>query len=187
MDNIQERRTVAGYLFMNDEDAELARQELKKIEYLEKHINYNNVESILRVYKKALVERVFKTPVGFEYLKKMQLFLRKCGEVDEEDIPPLVLYQPYKTRMRASYAPARQRVKPADKPKTPWPVLSLIFNLVLVVAVAAMFVITMKSDNPNILNYETNLINKYAAWEQELTERESVIREKEKELHISVE
>ena len=45
----------------------------------------------------------------------------------------------------------------------------------------------MKSENPNILNYEQNLINKYAQWEQELSERESIIREKERELNITIE
>ena len=42
----------------------------------------------------------------------------------------------------------------------------------------------MTSDNPNILNYENNLQNKYAQWEQELTERENVLREKERNLMI---
>ncbi len=45
-----------------------------------------------------------------------------------------------------------------------------------------MFMIAVNSDNPNILNYETTIINKYASWDQELTERENKIREKEAEL-----
>ena len=45
-----------------------------------------------------------------------------------------------------------------------------------------MFVITIKSDNPNILNYETALQNRYSAWEQELNDREKAIKEKELEL-----
>ena len=32
--------------------------------------------------------------------------------------------------------------------------------------------------------YERNLQNKYASWEQELTQREQTVREKERELHI---
>ena len=39
-----------------------------------------------------------------------------------------------------------------------------------------------KSDNPNILNYKQVLTNQYASWEQNLTERENRIREKEQEL-----
>ena len=45
-----------------------------------------------------------------------------------------------------------------------------------------MFLITLKSDNPNILNYKQVLTNQYASWEQNLTERENRIREKEQEL-----
>ena len=56
--------------------------------------------------------------------------------------------------------------------------------VVMLVAIIAMFVITLNSDQPNILNYERNLQNKYASWEQELTRREQTVREKERELHI---
>ena len=38
--------------------------------------------------------------------------------------------------------------------------------------------------NANILNYEKVLTNRYAGWEQELTEREAAIREKERALHL---
>ena len=36
-----------------------------------------------------------------------------------------------------------------------------------------------------IIQYKTALENNYATWEQELTEREQVIREKERELQIA--
>ena len=54
----------------------------------------------------------------------------------------------------------------------------------LVLAIISMFCISFLSENPNILNYERSITNKYAAWEQELTEREKAVREKERELSI---
>ena len=69
MDYEHTERMVEGYLFMNEGDAELARQEKKKIEYLKQHINYSSTESVLRIYKKAIAERIFKTPVGHDFLK----------------------------------------------------------------------------------------------------------------------
>lgn len=184
MDYEQTERMVEGYLFMNEEDAELARQEKKKVEYLKQHINYSSTESVLRIYKKALAERIFKTPVGHDFLKAMREQLLQSGQIAEEEVPPVVLFTTYNMRMRQSYTPAKQYVKAKEEKKANWPVVSLIANLILALAVAAMFMITLKSDNPNILNYEKNLVNRYAAWEQELREREQVVREKEKELHI---
>lgn len=182
MDTMQDKRIVDGYLFGSEEDAELARQEKKKIEYLEKHMNYQMPENVLRVYKKALAERIFKTPVGCDYLKRMQVYLRKCGVVDEEEIPPVILHSSYTARMRQSYSPARQRIRPSEEKKPVWPAISVILNIILAIGVASMFWIAIKSDNPNILNYETQIVNKYASWEQELTERERIVREKEKAL-----
>jgi hypothetical protein len=48
-----------------------------------------------------------------------------------------------------------------------------------------MFYISFTSSNPNVLNYERAVQNKYSQWEQELSDREAVIRDKEKELLIN--
>ena len=59
-----------------------------------------------------------------------------------------------------------------------------MINLFLAALVIAMFAITLKSDNPNILNYKNVIVNQYASWEQELSEREQAVREKEQQLQI---
>lgn len=49
-----------------------------------------------------------------------------------------------------------------------------------------MYVIAITgSKNPNILNYEKVIQNRYSQWEKDLSDRERVIREKEKELLIN--
>ena len=55
------------------------------------------------------------------------------------------------------------------------------------IAIIAMFTITLESDNPNVLNYERALTDRYASWEQELTEREQAVRQRERELQIEEE
>ena len=42
----------------------------------------------------------------------------------------------------------------------------------------------MSGNNANILNYRNAIVDEYASWEQELTEREKAVREKEQELGI---
>lgn len=184
---MQEQRIVDGYLFRNDEDAQLAIQEKKKIEYLKKNVSSQKAENVLLIYQKLVNERVFKTPIGYDYLRTLREFLLSKPGIDAEAVPPVELQNYFSVNMRKSYNPARQHVKASEKKNVQWPLLSLIFNVVLAAAVIAMFVITLKSENPNILNYEQNLLNKYATWEQELSERESVIREKERELNITTE
>lgn len=63
--------------------------------------------------------------------------------------------------------------------------ISVLVNVFLVIVVIGMMIVSLTGDNPNILNYENKLLDKYAQWQQELTEREQVIREKERELKIT--
>ena len=64
--------------------------------------------------------------------------------------------------------------------------ISLCVNAILVVCVVAMFAMTLTSDSPTIVDYQSKLLNRYASWEQELTEREKAVSEKEQELGIQV-
>ena len=57
-----------------------------------------------------------------------------------------------------------------------------MINAILAFMVIGMFVISLNSRNPNILNYRKNIENEYAAWEQELTNREKEIRLKEAQM-----
>ncbi len=178
--------TVEGYTFKTEEDAKLARTEAQKIAYIEKRINYSRPRSVFAVYKKAVEEKIFQTPIGMNYLQKLYDFLKR-SEVIQEEIPPIPLDSFYSRTVRETTNPARKRVNPAKKRDTLKAKYrtSVILNVILVIMVIAMFVIALNGTTPNMLNYERTLVNKYADWEQELNEREQELRQKEQELNQS--
>lgn len=184
--NFRQDNVVEGFSFFTERDAALAVQEQKKIEYLETRVNYHNPTSILNIYQKAIKEHIFKTPVGLQYLRHLQEYLQGRTEIDADSIPPIPLYKNYDGEFREKSSPARSRIVPAKKKKSIALPMSVMLNVVLVIAVIAMFVITLTSDQPNVLNYERALTNRYASWEQELTEREQAVREKERELKLEI-
>lgn len=176
----ENKNVVKGYSFGSAEDAGMARQEIKKIEYLEQHMDYGKPEKMLLIYRKAIESRVFQTPVGWEYLRSLQTRLLECENL-EEPVPPLALYTVFAHRVGDDIRVPSPRLP--EKKKNDFKgrfVISVLVNLILAVSVGAMFVIALTSDQPNILNYERALVDKYAAWEQELTERENQIREQER-------
>lgn len=186
MEMDKESMSVGGYLFFTERDAQLARAEEQKIEYLEARIDYSVPESIRYVYEKAIHERVFKTPVGLQYLKRLQDFLKGQPDMDKEGVMDIPLYAAFDGELREHGNPVRARVTPSSKrDRLKYGLnISIILNVMLVLAIISMFCISFLSDNPNIVNYERVITDKYAAWDQELTEREQVIREKERELNI---
>ncbi len=179
----KERFVVSGYDFRNEEDARLAETEKRKIEYLKQHLDTNKPETVLALYTKAVNERLFKTPIGIEFLRELQDYLINQADYSEEEVPPVRLHFSYGSPLRDKTNPARSRVIPQKKKEHIAPlVLSVIFNLALLGGVIAMFYITLNSDQPNILNYETAITNRYATWEQSLAEKETSLRKKELEL-----
>lgn len=182
-------RSVGGYVFFTEKDAQLARAEEKKIEYLEARIDYSRPERILYVYEKAIHERIFKTPVGLEYLKRLREFLLGQESIAPEKVMEIPLYSTFDGEIREKPRPVRAKIQPSEKDraekKKAYFMISVILNILLAAAVWAMFAISLNSENPNVLNYEKNITNKYAAWEQELTEREQAVREKERELFFT--
>lgn len=170
---------VEEFVFKNLDDAKLAESEKKKIYYLNTQLDDLDLENLMKLYERLNKEKIFVTPVGISYLQKIRKILLDHG-VEESRIPAIWLHTRYSSapknienRSKKSMLVSKKKIR-----------LSLTLNILLILAVISMFIITLNSKNPNILNYEKVIQNKYSAWEQELTEREEKIRESERQLNF---
>lgn len=184
----EKAQTVGGYIFYTEEDAKLARAEEQKVKYLEERIDYNAPDSIKYIYEKAIQERIFRTPVGLRYLKHLQTFLLEQPDCEMESVGAIPLDITFSgefgKRAKAAGQKEPNSKKDPDKQKSAF-IISVISNVLLAIAICAMFAISLKSDQPNIYNYERALRDKYSSWEQNLTEREQKIRDRELELKLN--
>ena len=183
----EKNQIVGGYIFRTEEDARLANAEKQKIKYLEERIDYNTPDSIKYIYEKAIQDRIFRTPVGLRYLKHLQDFLLEQPGFEPDNVAAIPLGMTFSGEPSEQVQPARKKVR--DRGQEPDGrkcalIISVISNVLLVIAICAMFAISLKSDQPNIFNYERAIRDKYSTWEQELTEREQKIRERELELKL---
>lgn len=185
----QSNFTVGGYYFDSLTDAQIAEEERKKAEYFEERLSGRTAQNILAIYDKVLDEKVFVTPIGWEYLKYLQSRLREEG-IPPERIRPIPLYHTFSFEHASGKEHrgiAKEYIRPSVKKQRTQKAklrISVIANVILVFLVVAMFIITMKGENVNAINYRSAIINEYASWEKELTERENAVREKEAELSI---
>jgi len=182
---------VEGFAFTSKEEAERAQKECEGIKYIKDKTNMNNPDMVLQIYNKMIREKMFITSVGYAYLFDLQEYLRTNPYINDEDILPIQIVHPSleeslreeKQKHEAKLREVKQ--KAAKKPITNEKLrkryqVSLVMNLILTISVVFMFFITATSGHPTILNYEKEIINRYSAWEQELTEREAALREAEK-------
>lgn len=184
---------VGDYLFTNKVDAQQALKEQEKINKIKEKLNNGyDVHLLYNVYNKCIETRTFRTPIGYDFLKDMRRALTDSDSVDS-DILPIPMYTTFEhsadnamERTMKFREETRQsqykKKKELNEAKFKW---SLFVNVVLLIVVGIMFYITTTGSNPNILNYENAIINKYSDWSDELTERENLIREKEAQLNIT--
>lgn len=181
---VKKEYIVDGFSFLSEEDAAAAREELKKARYLKRHLEYQSADMILQLYRKALADRTFQTPVGLAFVNELRELLIEAG-IEEFEIEPIpVYYDVVQNKMRSGYEPVEEKPEEEKKKGIGKFGISVVLNVVLGLLVAGMFYVAMTGNNPNILNYKNSIENKYAAWEQELSEREQAVREKEQELGI---
>lgn len=175
--------TVDGYLFGDEEDVKLAQQEVSAIQYMDKKMQNYSLEGISAVYQAALERKLFRTPIGYQYLRQLQKRMQSMG-MPKDDIQPIPLYQVfnnhYKTAKLSVYKPPKKKIDPRLKKLR----FSILGNIILICLVLILFVITLTGENANAINYRNAIVNEYSSWEQELTERENAVREKERELGI---
>lgn len=188
---------VDGFLFQKEEDTEKAKREAEGIQYIKTKTSMENPRMVWQVYDRIIEQKMFETPVGMAYLRELQEYLLKNPAIDNNDIKPIptdeFVKREYVTINGTEKKQQKQEEKSGEQQEKTRKQeekfsqrlrISLAANVVLVLMVIAMFVITMSSNHPNILNYEENLLNKYAGWEEELISRERQILEMERELGL---
>lgn len=175
---------VGGFTFASEQEAEVAKKELEGIQYVRGKLDMDHPEYILQLYNKMADEKLFVTAVGIAYLADLREYLETIPMINNDQIHPIYVSHPKVEDVIKEQKQKVQEVKSAAKKEAGKNSkaegklkFSFALNIILVVCVILMFVITGTSKHPTILNYETEILNRYSAWEQELTQREAAIRE----------
>lgn len=169
---MEERIEINGYSFDHQTGIE-ARKEQKAIEYLISQMDMNQIENVQKIYNQIITQKLFHTPVGYDFLKDLQGRLLQDPTVDNSQVPLIDIEAP---------KPPKAAPKEASTVKEPEDLgvvfrlrkrikLLFIISIVLAAMVVAMFIITLTSRVPTILNYQQVLNDRYTRMEQELYER----------------
>ena len=178
---------VEGYEFLSSEDAKKAKLDKQKIDILGKKVHSTKVSDLEAVYEKAISNKIFSTPVGWHYLAKLRDKLYAAGVKEEDLIPIPINLKITDVKLKDEYLPRQYITPPPPKKKRDVKavvVVLIAMNIILISMVAAMFVIAMKSETDNIINYKQNVTNRFAEWEDSLKEREKAVRIRERDLRI---
>ena len=173
---------INGFVFTDEAEAEQAKKEAHGIHYVEERADMHHPETVLEIYNKMVKQELFETAVGFTYLKELQEYLIQNPSINNSDILPISVLEESLRKKLSISAKNRASEKKASKKTDGYRKkyeITLFISVILAVSVIGMFIVASTSDSPTIINYENKLIDKYAAWEQELDEREAALKERE--------
>ena len=179
---------VGGYEFATKEEAQLAKDELNAIKYLSQKTNSKDPKQEYSLYNKIIERKLFSTHVGMNYLKNLQTFLYKSDEIPNDKIQPIPINAETQgeiniRRERSEFkSELRDMSVKVAKYKNNFTRV-MIINVVLIIIIIAMFVILNTSSNPNIINYEVNIQNKYSQWQEQLQSQEESLNARENALN----
>ena len=179
---------VDGYYFRTKETALEAQNELNAIKYVSMKTDLKDPKQVYLLYNKLLEKELFKTIVGIGYLKKLQDFLYVSDEIPNDKIQPISFDYELQELLKGRREITRNKsvinkLKKQKKKYNDMFIKAIIVNVVLVAVIAFMIIITLTSKNPNIIDYENKLQNKYSTWQEELESQEESIKEREEELY----
>ena len=170
---------VDGFLFEDEETAQIARKEEEGIRFIKERTALNNPEVVLKLYKKLLEQELFVTPVGIRFLTELQNILLTSVYIAREEIPPIPVKvaTPVEKAVQKPVEAVKKENKKADEKvggsyKKPFYV-ALFFAIIFGISVLGMFAINaISGNNINIINYREQLLDEYSGWEAELKTEE---------------
>ena len=185
---MSEKYIVDGYQFTNQKDYDDAKNEKKGIKYLTAQIDWNDSNRVRQLYCDLCEQKIFRTPIGIDFMKKMRANLTKSAEGDKP-LPyvcvPSVNAEEYEKAVKIETKKREDSIKEMNRAnsKLRGKLKTAVFlNILLVVVIIFMFILANTSSNPNIINYERKIQDKYAKWAEELKDKENELRARENAL-----
>lgn len=173
---------VAGYSFTDAQAYKEAKREAESIEYIKANTDLSDLNKAVKLYQKLTERKTLKTVVGYGFLKELQERILKEGILSQENIPGIpvekdeIIVKAYKTQLDQESEKKHQQIVEDYRIKLK---NSRIISLFLALIIIGMLVIAFLNDNVIINNKETEIINKYSQWKEELEAREKALEERE--------
>lgn len=178
----ESQNQVNGFIFSTNEDFSRAKEEQEVIDHFKTKVDLSNPNDALKLYNRFIEKNTFLTPVGYLFLRELQESILKTGIIKPEEIQKInYISQNLNTKGEIK----ELDLLPLNKYKEMVQNLKIklrnsrIINMFFLVIVIAMIIIAIYSDKTVFTNFENEVIDRYAGWEEELKLKEKELEERE--------
>ncbi len=175
---------VDGFVFSSVAEAQIALKEQKNIDIIRQRTPLSDPNAAYALYCKLIERKMFKTSVGHGFLYELRHYLiEDCG-YSSDYLPNIAISGKGGGDIFADFKREALEEK-LQSSKLSIKRMSIVI-VALIAIIVGMFVVAFINPNVGYVNTEKKVLNKYAAWEEDLRMREEEVKQKEKELNINV-
>lgn len=168
--------TFMGHKFADEKQLLEAKKEAEAIEYLRAKTNFNDGEMLIRLYNRILDRKMMETEVGIDFLVEIRKRIVEIGIMKEEQLRDIPELKQRKAKQKAAEKKSREQ-KLLEKCRRQNTVLKIVCTFLTLLVIGMFAILLTGKRSPLAIKYEEELINKYASWAEELTEREHQIQD----------
>ncbi len=168
-----------GFTFKTEAELAEAKKEAEVVAYIRSQADLGNVKTVMKLYNRLVEKGTLVTVLGISFLQELRSRALESGVVTESSLHPLP--EPVK-------AEKLQEPKPVSKDRKLMEMYKerskrLTFTVVvLCIVIAAMFAIRLFGTASPFVDYEQKVLDEYAGWKEELTEKEEMLHSWEENL-----
>ena len=171
--------TYQGFTFKTEAELAEAKKEAEVVAYIRSQADLGNIKNVVKLYNRLIEKGTLVTPLGIAFLQELRSRALESGLVAESSLHTLP--EPVKPeKLQAEKKPSKEKkLMEFYKEKSK----RLTFTVVvLCIVIVILFAIRLFGTASPFTDYEQKVLNEYACWKEELTEKEASLHEWEERL-----
>lgn len=171
--------TYQGFTFTSEAQLTEAKKEAEAIAYIRSQADLSNVKTVVKLYNRLVEKGTMVTELGISFLKELRSRAMESGTVAESSLRPLP--EPVrKELLQTEKKPSKDRklmeyYRERSKNLT-------IAVVILCLTIAVLIGIRLFGTASPFEDYEQKVLDEYAGWKEELTEKEKSLHQWEERL-----
>lgn len=171
--------TYQGFTFKSEAELAEAKKEAEVVAYIRSQADLGNIKNVVKLYNRLIEKGTLVTSLGISFLQELRSRAMESGLVSESSLHALP--EPVKPeKLVEEKKPSKEKkLMEFYKEKSK----RLTFTVVvLCIVIVILFAIRLFGTASPFTDYEQKVLNEYASWKEELTEKEESLHEWEKSL-----
>lgn len=164
--------TYQGFTFTSETELNEAKKEAEVVSYIRSQADLGNTKTVLKLYNRLVEKGTLVTVLGIAFLQELRSRALASGAVAESSLKPLPQPVTAEKKQVEKKISKDRRLMELYRQRCKNLTITVV---VLCLVILCLFAIRLFGTASPFTDYEQKVLNEYAGWKEELTEKEKTL------------